>query len=267
MAIATSPPEAVPLDDRGLLLGDGLFETLLWKEQSLVFGQAHATRMIRGAHVLGLPAPAHEAFVAAATAAVQKQGLATGLAWVRVTYTAGAGGRGLDRAPGLRPRLFAAAGSHRRPSSPARLHIASVRRNDASPASRLKTLAYLDNVLARREAHAAGADEAVMLNTRGQVACAAAANIAWVEDGVFWTPELDAGRLDGLMLSAVLEAAAGLRIETRQVATPARALERAEAIFLTSSLIGLRSAWLADERQAREHPIGDALRRAVTRFA
>jgi branched-subunit amino acid aminotransferase/4-amino-4-deoxychorismate lyase len=61
--------------------------------------------------------------------------------------------------------------------------LAKTRRNEGSPASRLKTLSYVDNVLARAEAKAAGADEAVMLNNRGDLACAAAANLFWIADG------------------------------------------------------------------------------------
>ena len=67
-------------------------------------------------------------------------------------------------------RLLATAAPATVPSEPADLITSTMRRNDLSPASRLKTLSYLDNVLARAEAREAGMDEALMLNTRGDVA-------------------------------------------------------------------------------------------------
>jgi branched-chain amino acid aminotransferase/4-amino-4-deoxychorismate lyase len=235
---------SVPLDDRGLLLGDGLFETLLWRGGALVLGEAHAARMIAGAATLGLPAPDAVAFLEAASTAVRDAGLEGARAAVRVTYSAGSGGRGLDRPADLRPRLFATAAPSTRPEAPARLAVAATRRNARSPASRLKTLACLDNVLARREAQAAGADEAVMLNTTDHVACAAAANLFWTQGATLFTPAPDCGVLDGIMARQVRDTAARLGIELREVHAAPTALATADAIFLTSSLIGVRAAHL-----------------------
>jgi branched-chain amino acid aminotransferase/4-amino-4-deoxychorismate lyase len=246
--------ESVPLDDRGLLLGDGLFETLLWRGGELVLAGEHAQRMQVGAATLGLPAPTLAEFVGCATAAVGAAGLKAARAAVRVTLTAGSGGRGLDRPASLAPRLFATAAVSVRPDTPARLIIARTARNQASPASRLKTLAYLDSVLARREAMLAGADEAVMLNTRGELACAAAASLFWVSDSVIFTPSVEAGCLDGIMARQVIAAAARLGLDCRQVLEGESALAAADAIFITNSLIGLRPAYLAD-RPYRAHPI------------
>jgi branched-subunit amino acid aminotransferase/4-amino-4-deoxychorismate lyase len=240
-----APFDAIPFDDRGLLLGDGLFETLLFTRGELVLAEAHARRMIDGSAVLGLPAPAIAAFIDCALAAVRDARLAESRAAVRVTLTAGSGGRGLDRPTRLTPRLFATAAPTARPASPAALAVAEARRNQASPASRLKTLAYLDNVIARQEATAAGADEAVMLNTLGEVACAAAANLFWLRNEVLFTPALETGCLAGVMARQVTEAAAALGIEVRQVRAGVEALAGADALFLTSSLIGARPAQMA----------------------
>ena len=258
--------EAVPLDDRGLLLGDGLFETLLWKDGALVLAEAHAARMAEGAAALGLPAPAHDAFLAVAEAAVRSAGLTGARAAVRITLTAGSGGRGLDRPEVLAPRLFATAAAAARPEAPARLHVAEVRRNQASPASRLKTLAYLDNVLARREARAAGADEALMLNTLGEVACTAAANVFWMGDGGLFTPAAETGRLDGIMARQVKRAALKLGLEVVQGAFGAPALAAAEAVFLTNSLIGVRPAGFGAAPTV-VHPIVSRLAAAIAALA
>jgi len=233
-------PRAIPLDDRGVLLGDGLFETLLWAKGALVLADVHARRMADGAAVLGLPAPTEADFIAAAVAAVRAAGLAEGMAAVRLTLTAGSGGRGLDRPAAPSPRLFATAAPFTPPTGPASLVLSGVRRNDASPISRLKSLAYLDNVLARREASAAGADEAVMLNTKGELACAAAANLFWIRGEVLFTPALEAGCLDGAVRGLVLSAALELGVQVREARLGAQALESADAAFLTNSLMGMR---------------------------
>lgn len=253
----------VPLDDRGLLLGDGLFETLLWSGGTLILGEDHARRMIRGAGVLGLPPPSLEAFAALAKATVADAGLTGVRAAVRVTLTAGSGGRGLDRPGDPKPRLFATAAPSARAAAPAALAISRVRRNAASPASRLKSLAYLDNVLARREALGAGADEAVMLNTDGCVAGAAAANLFWIEGEALLTPPLAAGCLDGILRGAVLAAAAGMGIAAGERLAGPDALLAADAVFLTNSLTGVRPVRSLGGRTYGPNALAAALAKAV----
>ncbi len=147
------------------------------------------------------------------------------------------------------------------------LFIAQTRRNQASLASRLKTLAYLDNVLARREAVAAGADEAVMLNTLGEVACAAAANLFWLKDDVLLTPAPETGRMDGVMARQVADAAVALGIDARQVREGPAALGGADAVFLTNSLIGVRPAFLAGQAARAPNALVQRLAAAVSGFA
>lgn len=253
---------SVPLDDRGLLLGDGLFETLLWRAGELILGPEHHRRMTEGAAALGLPAPAWTDFRERALAAVREAGLLTERAAVRVTLTAGSGGRGLDRPAALAPRLFATAAPSTRPATPARLTLSTARRNPASPASRFKTLSYLDNVVARREATMASADEAVMLNVAGAVACAAAANIFWIEGAALFSPPPDAGALAGILAAQVRAAAQRLGVETHEVHAGVARLQAADAIFLTNSLIGVRGAhWLGAPAPA--HPLVDRIAAAV----
>ncbi|WP_300577017.1 aminotransferase class IV [Phenylobacterium sp.] len=249
---------SLPLDDRGLLLGDGLFETLLVIDGAPVWWAEHMARLRRGCVALSLPEPAEDDALAAARQAMAS-GTAPPRAALRLTWTAGSGGRGLDRPAILKPRLLASFAPASRPTTPLRVATVSVRRNAGSPASRHKTLAYLDNVLARREAHAAGADEAVMLNTDGDVACAAAANIFWVEDGELFTPALDCGVLDGLARAAVMTRVAALGVALHEVRAGPAALARAEAVFLTNSLMGLRPAATLDERRLNRPPLLDAL--------
>ncbi|HYG27898.1 MAG TPA: aminotransferase class IV, partial [Caulobacteraceae bacterium] len=203
----------------------------------LVLLDEHLARLTRGCATLGLPAPdLAEARRLCEEAAASVPGRAA----VRLTLTAGSGGRGLDRPSAPAPRLFATAAAAPAPAAPATLFTATIRRNETSPASRLKTLSYLDSVLARAEATAVGADEALMLNHAGEVACAAAANIFWVEGSRLCTPTLECGVLDGVIRARVLEAAPRLGLDPREIPARPGQLVAADEVFLTNSLIGLR---------------------------
>ncbi len=248
----------VPIDDRGLLLGDGLFETVLARDGALVLFDAHARRLQAGARTLGLPAPAEGALRALALQALGDAGLSSSRAAVRLTLTAGSGGRGLDRPDDPVPRLIASAAPAAAAAGPLSLTVAAVRRNDTSPAARLKTLAYLDNLIARRQARAAGADDALLLNTRGHLACAAVANLFWAAQGRLFTPALSCGVLDGIMRGQVLAAAAAAGMDPAEVCAGAEVLEAADAVFVTSSLVGVRAVdrvgvWTYAPSRAVEH--------------
>ncbi|PVM91378.1 4-amino-4-deoxychorismate lyase, partial [Caulobacter radicis] len=164
------------------------------------------------------------------------------------------GGRGLDRPEAPACVLLASCAAAPPAGAPARAVVASVRRNEGSPASRLKTLSYLDNVLARREARAAGADEALMLNNQGHLACASAGNLFWLEGRVLFTPALDCGVLAGLARGRVMTAAAGLGLEACEVHVGLEALASADAVFLTNSLTGVRPLVQLDGRDLGEDP-------------
>jgi branched-chain amino acid aminotransferase/4-amino-4-deoxychorismate lyase len=225
-------------EDRGYALGHGLFETVLWEGHRLAHWEAHLARLARGSAVLGLPAPDPHACRNAVEAAMERANFPARGA-VRLNWTAGAGGRGLDMPQPLKPQLTASVAPFEPPTGPLKLKTAQTRRNDLSPASRLKTLSYLDNVLARAEARAGGADEALMLNTRGEVTCAAAGNLFWLRDETVCTPALVCGVLDGIIRAEVLAECRRMGIATAEVRAGIGAL-RATSVFLTNSLLGVR---------------------------
>lgn len=247
------------LSDRGLLLGDGLFETLLVVDGAPADWDAHMARLALGCAALDLPTPRDEDVRAAAQAALNAAGLETGRAALRITWTAGSGGRGLDRPEPCVPMLFATAARAPGALGPARLMTVTTRRNAGSVASQHKTLSYLDNVLARREATRAGADEAVMLNTEGHVACAAAANLFWISEGRLTTPSLDCGVLAGITRKNVIARAADLGLAVAEVRLGPEVLAKAESIFITNSLTGLRPAMSLDGRSLVLSPLVDQL--------
>jgi branched-subunit amino acid aminotransferase/4-amino-4-deoxychorismate lyase len=127
--------------------------------------------------------------------------------------------------------------------------ISRVRRNEHSPLTRAKTLSYLENILARKEARAAGGDESVLLNTAGNVASASAANLFLVFEDVLVTPDLSSGALPGTTRALILEElaqAAGLGATERPVEP--EDLDKASEIFLTSALLGVMPVTVVDGR-------------------
>jgi len=227
----------VPLDDRGLLLGDGLFETILALAGRPVAMEAHLDRLMAGCRSLGLPQPDRDQARRLCLEALQGLPQPESRAAIRLTLTAGSGGRGLDRPAQVHLRLLARVAPAPRPEGPARLRLSSVRRNEGSPVSRLKSLSYLDNVLAR---HQAAPDEALMLNNRGDLACAGAANLFWLSGRRLYTPALDCGLLPGIVRAQVLALAGHLGLEAREVHAEPQVLAAADGVFLTNSLIGVR---------------------------
>ncbi len=217
--------------DRGLLLGDGLFETIA------VFGgepwrlDRHFERLRDGARVIGLAVPTDDEGLARAIDETRDaNGIEDGL--LRLTLTRGPAPRGLLPASGARPTLLITASPRDRASSPpARAVIATTtRRNEHSPLSRLKTLNYLDNVIARREAAARGADEAILVNTVGRLAETTVANLFVVIAGETLTPPVEDGALPGVVRAELLESG---RAAERSLAPDA--LVRASEAFITNS--------------------------------
>ena len=228
----------VPCDDRGLTLGVGLFETILFVRGEPRLWAAHLARLHRGCTELALPLPQPATLAEAAGRAVGRAGLGQGRAAVRLTWTGGSGARGLAAPDRPRPRLLASAGPAPEPPLSLSLATSRVRRNPSSPTSRLKTLSYLDGVVARGEAMAAGADEALCLDVHGRIACAAAGNVFWVEGGRLCTPSLSCGVLPGVVRAEALRRASAFGLAPLEVeAEPAR-LREADAAFVTNSLIG-----------------------------
>lgn len=223
-------------DDRGFTLGDGLFETLRAYGGRPFRLDAHLARLRDGAERVGIPLPAGvEEGVAEALAACGAESAA-----VRITLTRGPAPPGL-RPPSLpRPTLAVAA----RPYAPhpteaeagVRAIVASGRINERAATAGLKQLGYLEQVLAAREAEAAGADDALLLDRAGHLAEGAASNLFLVHRRTLLTPPLSCGVLPGVTRAAVLELAGFLGIPTRETPLAPELLRSAEEALLTASL-------------------------------
>ncbi len=221
------------LSDRGLSLGDAVFDTALALDGRVVFEGAHVERLVAAAGTLGFAVEPDAVRQAMRALAATGPRLA-----IRTTATRGTGPRGLKAPAAPRPVLYATAA----PSAaslafaPLRLWPTDIARNETSPAARLKTPAYLDAVLAAGEAAARGFDEALFRNTRGQVACAGTGNLFAVFSDRLVTPPPADGVLAGIVRAEILALAAGEGFlpEERSLTLPD--FLGADAVFLTNSL-------------------------------
>lgn len=243
-------PLSVARGERGLLLGDGLFETILVLNRVPLWGNMHFLRLEAAAAELGLPFDrdalddAVAGILAGAPPAHQV---------LRVTLTRGSSARGLA-ADGGSPSLLLTLD----PFDPAlmfkpvTLATSAIRRNPASVASRQKTLSYIDNVAAAREAAAKSAEDALMLNVKGRAACSSIANIFLLKGSTLITPAREEGILTGITRQALIHAGSrmGLTIEERGVRRAE--LRAADAVFLTNSLRFIRPVTALDGKPLRQ---------------
>ncbi len=222
--------------DRGFTLGDGLFETMRITNGRIIRLDAHLDRLRRSARRIGLACP--EPLEAAIASALGANEAVEGS--VRLTLTRGPSMPGLRVVHGESPTIVITV----RPYTPdvsqsrdgVRAIIASGCLNERGSAAGLKHLGYLEAILAQREADAAGVDEAILLDTRGNLAEAAAANIFVVVDGELLTPSLDSGILPGITRATALGLAAEAGISAREQSLLPAVLQHAQEAFITSSL-------------------------------
>lgn len=201
----------IPLDDRGLLLGEGLFETVLVEEgQPRLLGE-HLERWREGSTLLGLaPPPGRERVERLLAEAVARSGIVSGA--LRLNWSGGSGGpgqRGLEvrRAPeeGPRERFWLQLTAGEPCFDPVRVVVSRwERRQGGSRLSSCKTFNYASQIQARREARLAGVEEALLLGSDGNLSCGAAANLLVRLEGAWITPALSSGCLPGVMRARAL---------------------------------------------------------------
>jgi branched-subunit amino acid aminotransferase/4-amino-4-deoxychorismate lyase len=130
--------------------------------------------------------------------------------------------------------------------------------------SRLKTTSYLVNVLARMEAEAAGADEALLRNERGFIVEGSASNIFFVQESKLTTPSLESGILPGITREAVIELARSLKIDVREDEVRLDEFGDYDEVFLTNSVMELMPLVRVRDREGRAFKIGSGKPGPVT---
>ncbi len=248
----------VSVFDRGFLYGDGLFETVRIANGRPFRWTQHVERLRRGAQFLKLSIPfVPEALHEYVLELVRKNGVADGL--LRLTLSRGVGPRGYSprgaEQPTLVMSLHPAPESH--PGHPPRWQLvtATCRLPAGEPLAQFKTCNKLPQILARAEADAAGANEALLLNTDGHVVEASGANLFWVIGATVFTPPLAAGILPGVTRAVVHELGSPLGLPIREANTTADELSQADGVFLSVSSVGIAEGLSLDGCPLRQSPI------------
>jgi len=231
----------VSVFDHGLTVGDGVFETVKAVEGRPFALTRHLDRLSRSALGLGLPEPDHDEVRLACAAVLEANPVPLGR--LRITYTGGHGPLGSDR--GERgPTLVVALGeSARRPDSTAVITVPWTR-NERGTLTGLKTTSYAENVVALARAREQGASEALFANTVGQLCEGTGSNVFVVLDGEIHTPPVASGCLAGITRALTVEWTGA-----RETDLPLDVLERADEIFLTSSLRDVQGVHRVDGRE------------------
>jgi branched-chain amino acid aminotransferase len=238
-ALAEEGEARISPADHGFLVGDGVFETLRWYGGRPFALRGHLSRLEEGGRITGIPVPAAAELERAAHEVIVANGLAD--ARMRITVTSGAGPPGTIRGAGPPTVLVVAVPVV--PWPPAAAAITStVRRDESSPLAGVKTVSLAESAFALAQARAAGADEALLHNTRGELCEATTANVFLVHDGVAATPPVDSGCLAGITREHVLQLGAVER------SLSPRDVESAQEAFLTSSTRELQPLVAIDGR-------------------
>lgn len=218
--------------DHGLLVGDGVFETLRVYAGTPFAWRRHAERLERSAHGLGLAVPDRSVLLERAEAVLGANELTD--ARLRITVTGGPSPLGSER--GDTPPTVIVAAS---PMTPWPASTSLVRvpwpRNERGAVTGLKTISYAENVRALAYAAQRGAGEALFTNTVGDVCEGTGANIFAVIDGTLMTPPTESGCLLGVTRALVIELAERDDIPTSVVALRPEQLRGASEVFITSS--------------------------------
>lgn len=230
----------VSVYDHGLTVGDGIFETVKAVGQRPFALTRHLDRLARSARGLGLPEPDLEEVRRGCLAVLEANPMPRGL--LRITFTGGPSPLGSARGNRGPTLVVAAAPVERRPDSTAVITVPWTR-NERGALTGLKTTSYGENVRALARAHEHGATEALFANTVGRLCEGTGSNVFVVLDGEIHTPPLASGCLAGITRALTVEWTGA-----RETDLPLDVLERAEEVFLTSSLRDVQAVHRVDGR-------------------
>lgn len=249
----------VPLNDRGLLYGDGLFETVRVVNGRPFRLAQHLNRLQRGADFLKIRLPVTPKEIAGIVAQlIGKNSQPESV--LRLMLTRGPGERGYapsaaDDKPTFALTLHPLPPACLAESLQWRLVTSTFHIPAHDPIASFKTTNKLLNVLARAEARERGADEALLLDTNGEVAESAGGNIFWVDQNQICTVPSGCGVLPGITRAVVLDICQSLGIKTHQRAVTPQRLQKCEGVFVTQSILGIVPVTALDDQPMAPSPL------------
>ena len=250
------PLDCVSTLDRGLLYGDGVFETIAVSGGELCHWELHLQRLQSGCQRLGMEVVDGAQLARECRLLIQQSQRGV----VKIIITRGSGGRGY-RVP-EQPRPTRVIQFHDWPDYPAscaasgvRTRICHTRLGQNASLAGIKHLNRLEQVLARMEWDDPEIMEGLLLDTGGHLVEGTMSNVFMVKDGLLMTPDLTLCGVAGIMRARVLELANQHSIESRVQAIEPDALLQADEVFVCNSLIGIWPVIGIDEREFQKGPV------------
>jgi branched-chain amino acid aminotransferase len=261
----------VSVFDHGLLYGDGIFEGIRFYNGRVFRLEEHLARLWDSARSICLEIPmSMREMTDALLETIRQNDLRDG--YIRLLVTRGVGNLGLNPVQCKRPSIIIIVATIA--LYPAEIYAkgltvvtcATRRTNPAALNPAVKSLNYLNNVMARIEANLAGADEALMLNEQGNVAECTADNVFIIKHGQGFTPPITAGALRGITRSVVFDIAAELGIKIAEADITRHDVFIADECFLTGTAAEVIPVIKADGRVIGEGKPGPISTRMIARF-
>lgn len=257
---------AIPVDDRSFLYGDGLFETIRVYQGRPVRLTQHLQRLLNGMDFLGISLKSSTQEIQGwCLSLIEKNGLAEG--GLRLHVSRGSGPRGLKTGPCNQPlvliQTFSATAPIRSAPMTYRVQTArTIRIPLSNPLLHHKTANRLLWILAMREAEQTGSDDALLLNTEGEVTECSAGNLFWFEKDNLVSPSLETGALPGITRQWILEIASELGMATMESRVQRPHLNGIEGLFMTLSTRGMIQITHLDGETVPPHPCVNTLWKA-----
>jgi branched-chain amino acid aminotransferase len=261
----------VSVYDHGLLYGDGVFEGIRIYDGKVFRLREHLDRLYDSARAIYLEIPlSREQMADAVTSTVQANAKRNG--YIRLVVTRGAGSLGLDPRKTTDPQVIVIVDDIA--LYPPEVYengleiitAATIRNHPNALSPRIKSLNYLNNIMAKVEGVRAGCLEALMLNHVGEVAECTGDNVFLVKRGVLRTPTVDAGILEGVTRNAVLELARAAGIPAEETALTRYDVYAADECFLTGTAAEVIPVVKCDGRAIGSGKPGPVTRQLRERF-